>query len=497
MDNGTEHGNGNGAEGAVAVMDRAPQSRALEPIPLDGRGLVIADHVQAMRFCQFYAASNLAPSWIQKWEDAFVVYLKAKALGLDFMTAVDNMALINGVVAVWGDLPLALVEDSGLLEDHSETDSGTYPEDSYTWTCVVKRKGRPSAVTVSYSIADAKETGLWDKWGKPRKDKWGNVHPSNINRRNQVRVRARQAALRIAFPDVLKGMRTKDEAEDNYIDVSVSAEPVEAAPANGAAGRLAERLGVPAEPQDKGRFVKATPAPTPEPAPTPAPEPKAPAKKPAGSVKAEDYTAAIREGREAFAAGLKAGANPYTANSTLQAGWSLGYDQGIKAAQEDPEREGYLSAFAGVPADGNPYSGDTAARKLWSAGWTQGDRERNNPAPVASDDDGAPGTPFDDPAEAPAVTPWFLDATCGEKPEEMGREAFRSQAPRNPNPFPGGPSRQGWWKGYDMASHEAMSGIDPDDPDAQPVAADLPWDEGDTAPARTTEPATKSARGRR
>jgi hypothetical protein len=107
---------------------------------------------------------------------------------------------------VYGDAAMALVQASPVCEDVEE-----YFEDEGTpnpvAVCVAKRKGR-KPVTVRFSVEDAKRAGLWGKQG-----------PWSAYPKRMMQMRARGFALRDAFPDVLKGMITAEEAQDYPSDV--------------------------------------------------------------------------------------------------------------------------------------------------------------------------------------------------------------------------------------------------------------------------------------
>lgn len=118
-------------------------------------------------------------------------------IGVGPMQALQNIAVINGKPSVYGDLALALVQASGLLEDHKETDDGT------TATCMVKRRGDSTSHVVTFSMADAKLAGLSGKQG-----------PWQTHTKRMRQMRARGFALRDKFADVLKGVITREEAED-------------------------------------------------------------------------------------------------------------------------------------------------------------------------------------------------------------------------------------------------------------------------------------------
>jgi len=122
-------------------------------------------------------------------------------MGLAPMQALQNIAVINGKPSVYGDAAMALVQASPVCEDVEE-----YFEHEGTpnpvAVCVAKRKGR-NPVTSRFSVEDAKRAGLWGKQG-----------PWSAYPKRMMQMRARGFALRDAFPDVLKGMITAEEAQD-------------------------------------------------------------------------------------------------------------------------------------------------------------------------------------------------------------------------------------------------------------------------------------------
>jgi len=81
-------------------------------------------------------------------------------------------------------------------------------------TCTAKRRGYAKATVARFSVADAKKANLWGKTG-----------PWTQYPKRMLQLRARGFALRDAFPDVLKGLVTAEEAQD-YPSTSAAAEPV-------------------------------------------------------------------------------------------------------------------------------------------------------------------------------------------------------------------------------------------------------------------------------
>jgi hypothetical protein len=117
------------------------------------------------------------------------------------MQALQNIAVINGKPSVYGDAAMALVQASSVCEDVEEYFEGEGTTNPVA-VCVAKRKGR-KPVTAKFSVEDAKRAGLWGKGG-----------PWSAYPKRMMQMRARGFALRDAFPDVLKGLITAEEAQD-------------------------------------------------------------------------------------------------------------------------------------------------------------------------------------------------------------------------------------------------------------------------------------------
>jgi hypothetical protein len=118
--------------------------------------------------------------------------------------------------------------------------------------CVAKRKGR-KPVTAKFSVEDAKRAGLWGKQG-----------PWSAYPKRMLAMRARGFALRDAFPDVLKGLISAEEAQD-YPD---EAKPRPAAKPANPLDMVAKPapLAIPAETNDRA-IIEAAFADTVEPEP--------------------------------------------------------------------------------------------------------------------------------------------------------------------------------------------------------------------------------------
>lgn len=172
---------------AVTTLPQQRQQFDLSPQTFD----------QALTFCQYLADSDLVPKDFKgKPANCLIAMQWGAELGLKPLQALQNLAIINGRPALWGDAVIALVRSSPLCEFISETDDGK------TATCRVKRRGEPEEVR-TFSVEDARAAGLVGKQGP-----W-TQYPKRMRQ-----MRARAFALRDVFPDVLRGLPIAEEVMD-------------------------------------------------------------------------------------------------------------------------------------------------------------------------------------------------------------------------------------------------------------------------------------------
>ncbi|MDV3437318.1 hypothetical protein R1H25_17805 [Stenotrophomonas sp. C2852] len=152
---------------------------------------------QAIQFCDYLAESDLVPKDFKgKPANCLIAIQWGAELGLKPLQALQNLAIINGRPALWGDAVIALVRSSPLCEYITEADDGG------TAVCRVKRRGESEEVR-NFSMDDAKVAGLLGKSGP-----W-TQYPKRMRQ-----MRARAFALRDVFPDVLRGMPIAEEVMD-------------------------------------------------------------------------------------------------------------------------------------------------------------------------------------------------------------------------------------------------------------------------------------------
>lgn len=169
---------------------------------INRQGFAPATITEAMDFSKMLADSSMVPRAYQgKPQDIMVCVQWGYEIGLAPMQALQNIAVINGKPSVYGDAAMALVQASPVCEGVDEYIEGEGTPNPVA-VCVATRKGR-KPVTAKFSVEDAKRAGLWGKQG-----------PWQAYPKRMLQMRARGFALRDAFPDVLKGLITAEEAQD-------------------------------------------------------------------------------------------------------------------------------------------------------------------------------------------------------------------------------------------------------------------------------------------
>lgn len=225
---------------------------------------------EAMELAKTLASSQLIPkAFQQRPGDVFVAMMWSHSLGIPIVQGLQGIAVINGKPSLYGDALLAVCMGSGQMADIEETVTGS--ADNLTATCKVTRRGKPTPVVSTFSMADARAAGLLGKPG-----------PWKQYTSRMLKMRARAFALRDAFPDVLSGIDSAEEMQD------VEGTATEKATENVAEQvakmpRRRSKLPVQAPKEGTEAEVVKPAAPAqelplpPEPEPAPAPAPEAPA----------------------------------------------------------------------------------------------------------------------------------------------------------------------------------------------------------------------------
>ena len=152
-------------------------------------------------------AAGIAPRGLDTPQKLAIVMQAGAELGIAPFVAVRSFYVTNGRPSLFGDLPMALVLNSGLLEDYEQRVDvvpGKTPEErDMIATVTVKRKGVKTAFVGKFSWQDAKRAGLTGSGTYQH-------YPQRM-----ILWRAKQFALRDAFPDVL--LNVVDDMDDTAV----------------------------------------------------------------------------------------------------------------------------------------------------------------------------------------------------------------------------------------------------------------------------------------
>lgn len=201
------------------------QTQALQaakmPLEMGQRGLQLSNLDDAWRFCTAMAASGMMPKGMQTAQQILYALELGFEVGLPPLAAVQSIAVINGRASLYGDVMLGLVLASGKFDDEAFEEDWIRDDKQAVIGayCIVRRlpKGKPRRW--DFTIEDAKTANLWGKEG-----------PWRTAPKRMLQMRARAFALRDIFPDVLKGILSREEASDippekNVTDKSTVARP--------------------------------------------------------------------------------------------------------------------------------------------------------------------------------------------------------------------------------------------------------------------------------
>lgn len=159
--------------------------------------IIPSDIEQVWRLATMIHKADMAPKDFKTAEKIAVAILHGAEIGLPPMMALQRIAVINGRPSVWGEAVPGIALATGLVEDWAERIDGE--GDLMVATCRVKRKGVKTYAEKQFSVADAKQAGLWGKAG-----------PWTQYPKRMLQMRAR-VAFRDLFADALGGLYIAEE----------------------------------------------------------------------------------------------------------------------------------------------------------------------------------------------------------------------------------------------------------------------------------------------
>ena len=172
---------------AITDQSNKPATFSLAPTTLQ----------EAWEYAEILSRTDMVPKDFRNNPGNVLVAIQMGAeLGLPPTQALQNIAVINGRPALWGDAVLALVKGKPDFEYIDEIEDGDVA------ICKIKRAGQPEVVR-TFSQEDAKKASLAGKQG-----------PWTQYPRRMRQMRARSWAVRDCYPDALKGIAVREEAQD-------------------------------------------------------------------------------------------------------------------------------------------------------------------------------------------------------------------------------------------------------------------------------------------
>ena len=159
-----------------------------------------AKYELAKRVAHTLACSTIVPdAYIGRPNDVFVAINMGAELGMEPFQAIQSIAVIEGKPCLYGDGLIGVVRASPKCLWIEETLS----DDGKTATCKTQREGDPNPIKATYSMDDAVQAGITNKYNWKK-------HPKRM-----LQMRARAYCLRDAYPDLLKGLGVVEERQDH------------------------------------------------------------------------------------------------------------------------------------------------------------------------------------------------------------------------------------------------------------------------------------------
>ena len=188
---------------------------------------ITPDYVEALRQYSdlLYRGGFHGGKECKRYEAVAAKIEVGRDLGIPATQAIAWIMIVNGKPTIYGDLGMAMIRSSGLLDESHLKEWYEGEGDDFTACFTIKRVGPAEPRTVRFSVGDAKRAKLWGKAG-----------PWTEYPERQLMWRAKGFACRDEFQDVLCGLTFVEEAAD-----APGADWAEVA-------RVAEQVGIPTPP---------------------------------------------------------------------------------------------------------------------------------------------------------------------------------------------------------------------------------------------------------
>ncbi len=200
-----------------------PKKAVVIAIPEGQTALAPADHNQLLAFIDRMIEAKSVPKHFTNRLQVFAAWNYAAQLKLPPQPSLRNIAVIDGVPSLFGDLPLSLAQNHPdfkfyneyvITEDYLEISVANRNLDAPIFSGVVEmqRKGMAKPTTYTFTIKDAETAGLirWNdhtnRWtGVKRDGTWKDGSPWTHYLGTMLIRRARGKAVKAHFADALCG----------------------------------------------------------------------------------------------------------------------------------------------------------------------------------------------------------------------------------------------------------------------------------------------------
>ena len=192
------------------------------------QGMVARDNTELVRMISIMMKGQAFPKSLDTIEKIISCWQVAASLRIPPAIAIQNMAVIHGSVCIWGQLPKALAEATGELEDFKlvlvdeqqtviSLENKNLNADAWAAVCQIRRRGRSTNEYV-FSMRDARQAGLDKKTGP-----WKDYSKIMLQRR------AVAHAIKFEFPDALMGVSVSEYDHDTLVELKNVSEQVDQA----------------------------------------------------------------------------------------------------------------------------------------------------------------------------------------------------------------------------------------------------------------------------
>lgn len=196
-------------------------------IQVSQAGVLVAEsHDELWRICNLWLKSGLCPESFKRPEQVFFAQQTLASLGVNPLSWLKNCAFIKNSFAIFGDLPLALVNMSGKLlgqpneflidKNYSRIcrDNKNLHEEAYAAVCqMTPAEGNGAMQERVFTLDDAKTAG---KIPARAPSPWA-MYPKRM-----LALKARGWLIKDLFPEVLNGVAQAEYDFDALPDAKVT-----------------------------------------------------------------------------------------------------------------------------------------------------------------------------------------------------------------------------------------------------------------------------------